>query len=73
MKIAIAVIVVIGVSVSNGDGIELFRGGNRFSLVSLPFRYHGISPEFIDEPPKELLQVCALNTPETMSNGHDWL
>lgn len=28
-----------------------------FSLVKLPFQYHGISPEFIDEAPQALLEV----------------
>lgn len=31
-----------------------------FSAVALPFKYHGIVPEFIDEAPKELLEVSIL-------------
>lgn len=57
MKVAAVLISVLSVLVARSAGIELFNR-NRFSLVTLPFKYYGIVPNFIDEAPKELLQVC---------------
>lgn len=37
-------------------GAGLF-GRLEFSLNALPFRYHGIVPEFVHETPKQLLEV----------------
>lgn len=58
MKLAIATIVILTALVSHSDGIEIFNR-NRFSVVALPFKYYGITPKYIDEAPRELLQVCA--------------
>lgn len=39
-----------------GDGWSL-RKHSGFSLVALPFKHHGIAPEFVESAPKQLLQV----------------
>lgn len=54
MKVAIIFICVFSALLAYCGGDIL---GRRFSLVSLPFKYHKIVPDFIDEAPRELLQV----------------
>lgn len=34
------------------------RSHNFVSLITLPFRYHHIAPDYVDPAPKRLLQVC---------------
>lgn len=55
MRVAAVTICILSALAIVCNGGEFF--GSRFSVVTLPFKYHKIVPDFIDEGPRELLQV----------------
>lgn len=60
MSLLLAVCCLLG-AISTGDGWTLIKKRPGFSLIALPFKYHGIAPEYVDVAPNRLLEVIWLN------------